>query len=195
MTVRLSQEALDTLFYKARTAYAFESTPVSAEEIEKIHELTFLAPTGFNNQPLRISWLVSDESRQRLMPYLNEGNRENSATAPVIAILSFDRNWQKHFERFAPHAAHMEKIFEPESVRMGYGRLNATVMAGFFIAAVRAVGLDAGPMTGSAWDGIEAEFLEGLDQEPFLVVNVGHGLPAARERGFRFAFEEGSRVL
>ncbi|MBF6975826.1 malonic semialdehyde reductase, partial [Acinetobacter baumannii] len=60
---------------------------------------------------------------------------------------------------------------------------------------VRALGLDAGPMTGADFDGIAAEFFEGTDQQPFLVVNLGYGVAPEYPRGTRFAFDDVTRSL
>jgi 3-hydroxypropanoate dehydrogenase len=51
---------------------------------------------------------------------------------------------------------------------------NATLQAGYFILAVRAAGLDAGPMGGFDAIGIDDEFFAGTGLKTLLVVNIGH---------------------
>lgn len=113
------------------------------------------------------------------------------------AILAFERNWQKRFTEFAPHAVAAQKFFEDEGERIPLGRLCAQVQAGYFITAVRALGLDAGPITGADFEAIAADavLLGGQDQQPFLVVNIGYGLGPFRERGVRFSFEQTTRTV
>ena len=52
-------------------------------------------------------------------------------------------------------------------------KFNATLQAGYFILAVRAVGLDAGPMGGFNKEGIDSEFFKGTALKSLLVVNIG----------------------
>lgn len=64
------------------------------------------------------------------------------------------------------------------------------------MTAVRALGLDAGPLWAD-FEAIAADavLLGGQDQQPFLVVNIGYGLGPFRERGVRFSFEQTTRTV
>ena len=84
---RLSEEQITSLFNEPRTVSAFTAEPVTEEQKRRIQELTYMGPTAFNSQPLRITWVESDEARQRLVSLMMEGNREKTAAAPLIAIL------------------------------------------------------------------------------------------------------------
>ena len=50
-------------------------------------------------------------------------------------------------------------------------------------------------MTGADFDGIAAEFFEGTDQQPFLVVNLGYGVAPKYPRGTRFEFDDVTRSI
>jgi len=115
----------------------------------------------------------------------------------VNAVLGYDKNWQKRFAEFAPHAVAAQEFFEAEEERIPLGRLNAQVQAGYFITVVRALGLDAGPITGVDFEALAADpvLLGGADQQPFLVVNLGYGLGPYRARGLRFDFEDVTRTV
>ncbi|WP_455115693.1 hypothetical protein [Rothia aeria] len=65
------------------------------------------------------------------------------------------------------------------------------------MTAVRALSLDAGPITGADFEAIAADavLLGEQDQQPFLVVNIGYGLGPFRERGVRFSFEQTTRTV
>lgn len=191
----LNEEQLNALFNEPRTVNEFTSEPVTDELLQKIYELTAMGPTAFNSQPLRITWVKTPQARQRLVKHMMEGNQAKTLAAPVTAVLAFDKNWQKRFSDFAPHAAAFESYYEAEGARIPAGALSAALQAGYFITAVRALGLAAGPMTGADFDGIEAELFEGTDQRPFLVVNLGYGAEPAHPRGVRFAFDDVTRSL
>ena len=110
-------------------------------------------------------------------------------------MLAFDKNWQKRFGEFAPQAAAFESYYEAEEARIPAGALSSALQAGYFITAVRALGLDAGPMTGADFVGIRKEFFADNAEIPFLIVNLGHGEGPAYPRGTRFAFDDVTRSL
>ena len=119
--------------------------------------------------------LLTDEAaKARLLPYLAEGNRAKSASAPVVAILAADTDFHEHLPRLAPHARGARDRFADEVQREQTARFNATLQAGYFILAVRAAGLDAGPMGGFDAAGVDRDLLGDGALRSFLVVNIGH---------------------
>lgn len=170
----LSAAASDTLFRGAHTAYHFGPEAVSEAELEEIYDLVRHAPTALNSQPLRITYLRSDHAQARLLPYLAEPNRPKSLSAPVVAILSADTDFHEHLPRLLPQSPDAKARFADTSARTATAAFNAHLQAGYFIMAVRAVGLDAGPMGGFDSEGVDAEFFAGTALESFLIVNLGH---------------------
>jgi len=170
----LDRQAAELLFTEARTANTFSAEPVPEAKLEAIYELTKLGPTMMNNQPLRITWVRSAEARERLASHMAEGNRDKTRTAPMVAILSYDADWHEHFGTFFPHAAERKAMFDGDAERRAeIAKNNAWLQSGYFIMAVRAVGLHAGPMGGFDAAGIDAEFNTGSSRRAFLVVNLG----------------------
>jgi 3-hydroxypropanoate dehydrogenase len=170
----LPREAVDALFTEARTANTFSTEPVPDEKLEAIYELMKMGPTMMNNQPLRITWVRSAAARWRLAACMAEGNREKARTAPMVAILSYDTDWHEHFETFFPHAPERKAMFDGDAERRAeIAKNNAWLQSGYFIMAVRAVGLHAGPMGGFDAPGIDQEFNAGSSHKAFLVVNIG----------------------
>ena len=100
-------------------------------------------------------------------------NRAKSASAPVVAILSADTDFHEHLSFTAPHMENARDKFADDQMRTQAAMFNASLQAGYFILAVRALGLDAGPMGGFDKAGIDAEFLTGTAQKSLLVVNIG----------------------
>lgn len=193
---RLNEEQLVALFHEPRTAYSFTDEPVTDEQLHRIQELTFYGPSAFNSQPLRITWIKSPEARERLISYLVDGNKPKAESAPMIALLSADHGWVEKADTFNPNSAEFIKgYYADENLAKPTADLNAHVQAGYFITAIRALGLDAGPMTGADFEGLKKEFLAGTNEQPFLVVNIGHGIPSGYDRSARFSHEEATRSV
>ena len=76
--------------------------------------------------------------------------------------------------RLLPHAPAAKDMFADPAARTKAATFNATLQAGYFILAVRAVGLDAGPMGGIDAIGIDREFFAGTGLRTFLAVNIGY---------------------
>lgn len=164
----------DLLFREARTAYRFTDEPVTADQLALLRDLMRFPPTAMNTQPLRVVLLTADSGKDRLLPYLAAGNRAKSASAPVVAILAADTAFHDHLPRLLPHAPDARDRFADAGSREEVARFNATLQAGYFILAVRAAGLDAGPMGGFDASGVDRDLLGDGPLKSFLVVNIGH---------------------
>ena len=173
----IDPRALDAVFRDARTAYRFTDEPVTDRELALVHQLMQFPPTAMNTQPLRVVLLTDDAAKARLLPYLAEGNRAKSVSAPVVAILAADTDFHEHLPRLLPHAQGARDRFADEVQREQTARFNATLQAGYFILAVRAAGLDAGPMGGFDAAGVDRDLLGDGALRSFLVVNIGHVAP------------------
>jgi 3-hydroxypropanoate dehydrogenase len=124
---------------------------------------------------LRVTFVRSAEAKGRLLPLIAEGNRAKSASAPVVAILAADTDFHEHLPVVNPQMeGARERFGRNPDYRAGMALNNAWLQAGGFILAVRAVGLDAGPMGGINAAGIDAEFFAGTPLRTFMVVNIGH---------------------
>lgn len=173
-SLAIDPASADLLFREARTAYYFTDEPVSDDELAEIYELMRHAPTAMNSQPLRIVFVRTPEAKARLLPLLAEGNRPKAESAPVVAILAADTNFHEHLPRLLPMAPDARDSFESDEKRISHARFNATLQVAYFILAVRAVGLDVGPMAGFNSAGVDAEFFADSPLESLLVVNIGH---------------------
>lgn len=171
----VDESALAALFTSARTASSFADTPVSDEELTAIWELARWAPTGGNTQPLRVLFVRTEEGRDRLLPLLAEGNRPKAAGAPVTAVLAVDTEFHEHIPTVFPIRPEMKDYFAADdALRISSAEFNGAIQAGYFILAVRALGLAAGPMGGFDKAAVDAEFFPGGRYRSTLVVNIGH---------------------
>ena len=187
----------DLLFREARTANAFTDEPVSEEQVRAIYDLVKWAPTALNAQPLRVLLVPQGEARERLLQHMAPGNREKTASAPLVAVLAADVDFHEQLPRVFPHFAGARDSFAAdERGRVETARFNAALQAGYFLLGVRAAGLAAGPMGGYDADGIDADLLAGTGWRSVLVVNLGHPAQNAwRDRLPRLDFDEVVRTL
>ncbi|MFF9338517.1 MULTISPECIES: malonic semialdehyde reductase [unclassified Streptomyces] len=191
MSLVLDPAAQDLLFREARTANTFTDEPVTDEQVQAIYDLVKYGPTAFNQSPLRITLVRSEEARERLVSHMAEGNQAKTRTAPLVAILSADNEFHEELPGLLPHFPQAKDMFFAERpVREGSALLNAALQAAYFIVGVRAAGLAAGPMTGLDFAGVQKEFLD-ADHTPLMVVNIGKpGEDAWFPRSPRLAYDD-----
>jgi len=191
--IQIDQAAKDLLYLKAHTPKTFGTTPVTDEQIREIWELMKFAPTASNSNPLRVVVLKSDDARARLVPLMAPGNAEKTRTAPATVILAADTRFHEHLPALTPHVPDAFDRFDAWSHddRRDAARFSALLQAGYFILAVRAVGLHAGPMLGFDKPGVDAEFFPDNRLTSLLVMNIGeYGPEPHRPRAPRLAFDE-----
>ncbi|MCW3844097.1 malonic semialdehyde reductase [Micromonospora yasonensis] len=178
--ITLHPEAQAQLFTDARTANTFTDEPVSDEQLRAIFELAKYPPTAANTQPLRVLFVRPGEARERLLTHMNDGNRAKTATAPVVAVLAADTDFHEFIPRVFPIRPQMRDGLAADAVaRERMARFNATLQIGYWLLAVRAAGLAAGPMGGFDADGLDKEFFADSSWRSLLVVNIGKPGPDA----------------
>ena len=95
------------------------------------------------------------------MKHLIEANQEKARQAPVNAILSYDKAWIDRADVFNPRAAETIRNYcTTEEVVTFAAQQSANLQAGYFMTAVRALGLDAGPLWAD-FEGLYEEFFCG----------------------------------
>jgi 3-hydroxypropanoate dehydrogenase len=172
---RLDDEGRAILFTSARTANTFSDRPVGEEQLREIYELMKWGPTWANTVPLRIVYVTTPQGKGRLLPHLQPGNAGKASAAPVNAILAVDNAFHHHVPRLLPFRPGMRDALEADpGLRERIGSGSAWLQAAYFIIAVRAAGLAAGPMGGFDSAGLDAEFFPDGDWRSILVVNIGH---------------------
>ncbi len=170
-----NQPTAEGIFTERHTAYRFTTESVTDTELAHLYELAKFTPTAMNSQPLRITFVRTEAGKQRLLPLLSEGNRAKAESAPVVAILAADTDFHEHLPELLPQSPNARDGLAADTDRRAQMALNnAWLQSGAFIMAVRAVGLDAGPMGGINAAGIDAEFFAGTSLKTILVVNIGH---------------------
>jgi 3-hydroxypropanoate dehydrogenase len=192
----LDRAAQDLLFRSARSATDFTAEPVTDEQVAAIYDLVRYGPTSLNQQPLRILVIRSPQARARLLPCLNDRNRERTAVAPLPVILAADLNFHEKLPVVFPHGTGLREAFaaDPQH-RTEQARYNALLQIGYFILGVRAAGLGAGPMIGFDADRLNREFFPDGTLTALLVVNLGKPVPKRYARLPRLPFDEVAQIL
>lgn len=176
----VDEHARRSLFTEARTANAFTDEPVTDEQLLAIYELAKFGPTSANINPLRILFVRAGEGRDRLLPLMNEGNRAKTATAPIVAVLANDHAFHERIPELLPYKPELREVFAADvGMRENAARYNGALQAAYFIIAIRAVGLAAGPMIGFDAAAVDAEFFAATTWRSQLVVNIGNPGPDA----------------
>lgn len=187
----LDAEALDRLFREARTHNAFLDTPVPHALLEEAVELAKMGPTAVNTSPLRIVFVETDEGKALLEPSLAEGNLAKTMAAPVTAIVGFDMAFYDKLPKLFPHADARAWFVGNDAFIDMTARQSGTLQAAYFILALRAVGLDAGPMGGFDNAKVDEAFFAGTTVKSNFLINIGYGdADKLYPRSPRLDFEE-----
>lgn len=191
MSLVVNPAVQNLLFRQARSAKTFTAEPVTDEQIRAIYELVKYGPTSVNQQPLRIVLVRTPAARARLLAVMSQGNRAQTAAAPLTAILAADLNFHNHLPRLFPHQPGVRDRYADLDRRVASAVFNATLQAGYFIIGVRAAGLSAGPMTGFDAAALDKQFFGDRGHTALVVVNIGRPGPGAwLPRGPRLAYDE-----
>ncbi|APT55945.1 malonic semialdehyde reductase [Roseomonas gilardii] len=186
--------ALDRIFRTARSQNKWQDRPVSEAQLRKIYDLLKLGPTAGNSSPARFVFVTSPEGKEKLRPALSSGNLEKTMSAPVVAIAAYDLDFTEQLPKLFPHMDARPWYADPE-VRQVNAFRNGSLQAAYLIVAARAVGLDAGPMSGFNNALVDEAFFAGTRIKSNMLVNLGYGDPAGvRERLPRLSFEEACRI-
>lgn len=197
----LDDAALDQLFRTARTFGFSRDTwldrPVSEDQLHQIWALARLGPTQTNSVPARVVWVKSPEAKARLVPLMDEGNRDKTLTAPVTAILGADLDFHTKMPFLFPHADARE-WFEgaPEQTTLLNAWRSSSLQGAYLILAARALGLDAGPQSGFNPQLVNETFFPDGRWQVNFIVNLGIADHAATHpRGPRLAFEDVAQIV
>lgn len=188
--------ALGQLFLDARTHNKWRKKDVPDSLLRELVDILKLGPTSANSSPARFLFIKSKEAKERLKPFLSEGNREKTMAAPVCAIIGYDLEFHQHLPKLFPHT-NARSWFEgkPEHIRTTAFR-NGTLQGAYLILAARALGLDCGPMSGFDNAGVDKEFFAGTDIKSNFLCSLGYGDPAGlHPRSPRFTFDDMAKIL
>lgn len=192
----LSDEALDRLFREARTQNAWQPQEVTDVLIRAMFDLQKMAPTSANCAPARFKFLKTAEAKERLKPFLMEGNVDKTMTAPLVVIIANDLEFYEHLPKLFPHADARSWFAGNDAAIQDTASRNGTLQGAYLMMAARALGLDVGPMSGFDKKGVKQAFFPDDNVEVNFLCNIGYGDPEGLfPRSPRFAFDDVSEIL
>ncbi|MBN8195203.1 malonic semialdehyde reductase [Thalassospira povalilytica] len=192
----LDSDAFGLLFHNARTFNNWQDRDVDTGLLKQAWDLTVLGPTSANCEPMRITFVKSDAAKRRLKPFLSEGNVDKTMNAPVTAIVAQDMEFYEKLPDLFPHTDARSWFAGKDDAIKATAFRNSSLQAGYFILALRGLGLDCGPMSGFDAAGLDGEFFAGTPLKTNLLINIGYGdrdkLPP---RSPRLSFDQGAEII
>ncbi|GAB2908600.1 malonic semialdehyde reductase [Paralcaligenes sp. KSB-10] len=194
---RLDDQSLNRLFRHARTHRAWQQRGIPMPLLHELYSLMVQGPTSANCLPARIIFLCSAEAKERLLPLMAAGNREQTRLAPVTAIVGYDLRFYEQLFKLYPHQPEASSWFSATPVTARETALrNGSLQGGYLILAARALGLDCGPMGGFDGEAAAREFFPGKPCEVNFICNLGYGMPARLHPPLpRLAFNEACAIV
>ncbi len=194
---KITEDSLRQIFREARTYNKWHDIPVTDEVLKEVYDLMRMGPTSANCSPLRILFLKSKESKERLRPHLSPGNLDKTMAAPVTAILAYDLEFYEYLPVIYPFVDAKSwyegkpKLIEETAFR------NSTLQGAYFIIAARACGLDCGPMSGFSTKDVDTEFFPDGRYKSNFLCNLGYGHPEgiSGPRAPRLSFDEVCEII
>jgi len=161
--------------FNERTCYKFLNKNVEESLLKEIYDLMKFGPTSFNSSPLRMVFVRSSESKDKLYKCLMPVNVDKSKSAPVSVIFAYDKNFYEKFDKLMPHKKDVKGMFESSSaLSLDTATRNSSLQAAYFMILARAKGLDCGPMSGFNSDLVNKEFFAGTSLEVNFICNLGY---------------------
>jgi len=194
--MQLDDRSLDILFREAHTHSKWLDKPVSDALLHQIYDLMKWAPTSANSSPARIVFVRSAAAKQRLLPAMSPGNVEQTRTAPVTAIIAHDLEFYEKLPVLYPPADARSWFAGNQQLIATTAFRNGTLQGAYLLLAARALGLDAGPMSGFDNAKVDREFFPDSSVRSNFLINLGYGDSSKLfPRNPRLRFDEAAQIL
>jgi 3-hydroxypropanoate dehydrogenase len=169
------QEFQNQVFNEGKTYYNWQQKTVDISLVKQAFDFAMLGPTSFNCEPIRIVFIESDSAKKRLKPHLMEANIDKTMQAPLTAIIAYDLKFHEKLPKLFPNYD-AKSVFDnmPEIITESAFR-NSSLQAGYFILALRSVGLDSGAMSGFNNKTLDEDFFPGGNTKSNFLLNIGYG--------------------
>lgn len=192
----LPEATIAQLFTQARTHNGWLPVDVPDTLLQQAVDIARWGPTSANCSPLRIVFVRSPEAKTQLVPAMSPGNLDKTLAAPATAILGYDLDFYENLPRLYPAADARSWFAGNDALIAETAFRNGTLQAAYFLLALRALGLDAGPMSGFDKSIVEATFFADTRVRANFLINIGYGDPSKLyPRGPRLAFDDMAKIL
>jgi len=192
----LSTVSTDILFSKARSHKGWLDQDINDNQIQQIYNLLKFAPTSGNCCPARFTFVRSEESKQKMLPSLDQGNIDKVMSAPCVVIISYDTKFYESLSILSPHNDAKASFEGKENKIKNTAKFNSSLQGAYFIIATRSVGLDCCPMLGFNKEKLNQEFFPDKKNKAIFICGIGYGDESKlRPRAPRLDFEEACNIL
>ena len=196
MGTPLDDAGLDTLFRNAHTAYGWTDTPVTEVELRNLYDLVKLGPTSANASPARFAFCTTPEARERLAACVSANNAPRVRAAPVTVVIGMDMAFPDRLPELFPFADARAWFAGNDALIAETALRNASLQGAYLILAARALGLDAGPMSGFDKGSVDAAFWAGTSVQTDFICSIGHAdVTKNNPRAPKLAFEDAAQIL
>jgi len=191
MNLPISNESLVQLFTGARTHHAWQDKPVADALLREIYDLARWGPTSANCLPMRIVFVKSKSEKEKLLPAVMGSNIEQVRAAPVTAIIAYDQKFYDELPTLFPAFDARSMFVSNPSMSEQTAFRNSSLQGAYIILAARALGLDAGPMSGFDNAKVDQAFFEKSSWKSNFLCNIGYGdAGKLYPRGPRLGFDK-----
>jgi len=165
--------------------------------LHQLYDIMKWGPTSANCSPARIVFIKTTEAKKRLIKHVIESNAEKTLSAPVTAIIAYDKKFYDHIPKLFPHNPDAKDWFSgSEEFAEKTAFRNSSLQGAYFIIAARLLGLDCGPMSGFDNEGLDKEFFSDTSFKSNFICNIGYGDESKLfKRSPRFDFDQICKIL
>ena len=187
----------EDIFINGRSHNDWLPKEVPDNLLHELYDVMKWGPTSANCSPARIIFIKTSEAKQRLIKYVIESNVEKTLSAPVTAIIAYDKKFYDHIPKLFPHNPDAKDWFSgSEEFAEKTAFRNSSLQGAYFIIAARLLGLDCGPMSGFDNEGLDKEFFSETSFKSNFICNIGYGDESKLfKRSPRFDFDQICKIL
>jgi 3-hydroxypropanoate dehydrogenase len=166
---------MDLLWWQARTCKAWQSRPVSDQQIIELYEVLRMAPTSMNCNAARFVFVRTSEAKEKLAATAFATNQDRIRSAPVVAIVADDLAFYDNLGTLFPHMDIAPMFTGNAELAASTAARNATLQGAYLIMAARSLGLDCGPMSGFDNAAVDAQFFPDSSLRSNFLCCLGYG--------------------
>ena len=195
-TSPLDEAGLAQLFTDAHTHTKWHDKPISEAVLKLLYDLVKVGSTSANCSPARFVFITSDEGREKLKPCLSSGNVEQTMTAPCTVIVAYDEEFYEELPTLFPYADAKSWFTSSPEAAYETAMRNSSMQGAYLISAVRALGLDAGAMSGFTPTLLNETFFSDSTWKVNFLLNIGYGdKEKVHKRLPRLSFEQACHIV
>ena len=189
-------DKIKEIFVEPQTCYKFTEKGVANDTLNELYNLVKWGPTSFNSSPMRLKFLKSNTSKDKLSKLVSDDNISKVINAPVCTIIGMDIEfWRDLPKNYLREDAKQYFENDIEKSRVTAFR-NSSLQGGYFIKAANSLGLSVGPMSGFSNEEVDKAFFNSSTTKSNFLCNLGY----AAEGGFfkrapRYEFSDIAEII